>query len=760
MNTKVLLLVLISIFTCSMLAFADPRPEIVPQVIEPYNDFVIADETNSHEWIEKPENGWTVKDRRSNRIGYQTYGRVQWLDKETHHILRRSFLPVWRDQDAYADMVVKAVTSRDGSLVASQSNDVFSNKTGDEIYWADTRTGAIRKQFRDLTYPFVFSPNGKYFVATIYNPKTYKYTLSVHSVPDGNTIKTMDLANYPLFLLWSNDTKMLASLDCEWSSNSTINLTMWGTDNFQKLGQAQWHGNLKTVFFDDQNDLQVLSEPVKAVLSTMELRSWKPTGEFYTFRTITFGTQGDTIIGFPKNGSILMRGDFSEGSDYHFRYYLLDKINPPRQLTPEELKNPEFADIIKWFQDNPRIPLDENDFARLYEIKTLRVTNGKVLAADASHVFNVLDGHLYNAFKPIPLAATAYDISPNGKFFTSAGADELATFHMAFWGMWNLKNAKSLWDEQFTGKSPGIDANRYALHGQTWTAQLAFSPNNKRVALSGSLNHPSLAVYNAHNGHGIWAHPSDVSHSFVRHFDWSGNGRELAVAMDNTGRWKIINAKTGNIQHQFEVHGKVLFIAWCSDDNVLLARQTPDKYDKPRYDHPPREICYLELRDAKTGNLISANSQTFAEIKTMAVSPNQKYVAVSYNDGTLRVWEIATGKLLFNKTSQTVDIAWRGNHQIVTAEANDGVNFWSIPQQKLLATALFMYPWKKDREKQKTAEDEAQWLIYTPDNYYDCSPGAEKYIRWRVGEKLLPPDSYKSTFHDRRKVMGALSAGL
>jgi hypothetical protein len=33
------------------------------------------------------------------------------------------------------------------------------------------------------------------------------------------------------------------------------------------------------------------------------------------------------------------------------------------------------------------------------------------------------------------------------------------------------------------------------------------------------------------------------------------------------------------------------------------------------------------------------------------------------------------------------------------------------------------------------------WLATTPDGYYNGSPGVEKWLRWRVGEKLLPGEA-------------------
>jgi len=460
-----------------------------------------------------------------------------------------------------------------------------------------------------------------------------------------------------------------------------------------------------------------------------------------------------------------MRSFSRNGPDHQFVYFLLDKIAQPKRLTAKELKSPEITGLIKAFEHNPPPPLAKGDFAKLYSTKSLRVTKDKVLAADGSHTFDVLSGQMLNAYKPVPPGATAFDISPDGKYFTSAGANDPMTFKEAIWGLWNISNAKPRWQEQLKKNAPGVEWNQYSRRGRTWTGQLTFSPNSQRIALSGNLNHPALAVYRAKDGKPIWAHPSDQPDSLVRHFDWSPNGKKLAVVMEKgaskeTGTWKIVDARTGKVLQQHSVNGKVLFIVWANSDEILLARQTPDKYDKTYYNHPPRNICYLELRNAKTGTLIRTHSQTFSAINVMAVSPDRRQVAVGYDDATLRVWNMKSGELELDKSAQIAAIVWRGNHQIVTTEINNGVNFWNIPQQKLLATALFMYPWTGTWTDQESTIDDAQWIIYTPDNYYDCSPNAEKYIRWRVGENLLPTSAYKSTFHNPQKVLDMINTGL
>ncbi len=49
-----------------------------------------------------------------------------------------------------------------------------------------------------------------------------------------------------------------------------------------------------------------------------------------------------------------------------------------------------------------------------------------------------------------------------------------------------------------------------------------------------------------------------------------------------------------------------------------------------------------------------------------------------------------------------------------------------------------------------------EWLFYTPDGFYDASPGAEKYFRWRVGSRIWPAARFKSRFYQPSRVRAAL----
>jgi len=52
---------------------------------------------------------------------------------------------------------------------------------------------------------------------------------------------------------------------------------------------------------------------------------------------------------------------------------------------------------------------------------------------------------------------------------------------------------------------------------------------------------------------------------------------------------------------------------------------------------------------------------------------------------------------------------------------------------------------------------DAEWIAFTTDGYYKGSPGAKRFIRWRVGDKLLLAEDYEKQFHRPDLVAKALS---
>jgi WD40 repeat protein len=82
-------------------------------------------------------------------------------------------------------------------------------------------------------------------------------------------------------------------------------------------------------------------------------------------------------------------------------------------------------------------------------------------------------------------------------------------------------------------------------------------------------------------------------------------------------------------------------------------------------------------------------------INSVAFSPDGMQVISGSGDGTVRIWDVSTGK----EIAQFISF-------------NDG-----------------------------------EWIVITPEGYYNSSPNGEKYLNVRVGNNFYGIDQYRDTFY-------------
>lgn len=151
-----------------------------------------------------------------------------------------------------------------------------------------------------------------------------------------------------------------------------------------------------------------------------------------------------------------------------------------------------------------------------------------------------------------------------------------------------------------------------------------------------------------------------------------------------------------------------------------------------------------------------------SEIDSVAFSPDGKRIATGSSDNTIRVWDSTTGRLLSAKTGHSgriysVNFSGDGS-RIVSASLDKTSRVWSVaenreiailgghegivysavfsPDQRFVATAsddgsLILWGESRPLARLITFKQTDDWLVVTPNGFFDGSPAAWERISWR-----------------------------
>ena len=172
------------------------------------------------------------------------------------------------------------------------------------------------------------------------------------------------------------------------------------------------------------------------------------------------------------------------------------------------------------------------------------------------------------------------------------------------------------------------------------------------------------------------------------------------------------------IGHLFSV-GSIAY----SRDGKLLASGGQDKT--------------IKLWDVASGRLIRTlvdlnpaykapnHDENYQAVLATAFSPDGKTLAAGSWDETIKLWSVPEGKLLGaieGKSDEIISFAFSPDGKVLASGSDDTtIRFWDVTSCRLLCTLALMY--KED------------WVVYTPEGYFDATEGGKKYVSWTVGMK-------------------------
>jgi WD40 repeat protein len=323
----------------------------------------------------------------------------------------------------------------------------------------------------------------------------------------------------------------------------------------------------------------------------------------------------------------------------------------------------------------------------------------------------------------------AIALSPDGRQLAAGGAGASGSGVVR---VWDTAGGKPVWSvEDHTAE----------------VLMIAYAPDGSSVATAAAdgllkLRDPATgAVRQTLEGHAGGA----TSLAF------SADGALLACG-EGRGATRLWEVKTGRLLRTCKAAGskaaavtndRLFTSVALSQDGATLAACTATMGNT--YNEPVR------LWDARSGELKKEITTEAHSARPIALSPDGSVLATGGK--SIILWDVRTGKKLrelFGYLKKTQAITFSADGRLLVSGGSYGTtNAWEVATGRHLVT-LFTF---SEGRKDAGADD---WLAYTPERFYNGSPGVERYLAWRVGDDLQTPASLGRQFHRPDRIESAL----
>lgn len=196
---------------------------------------------------------------------------------------------------------------------------------------------------------------------------------------------------------------------------------------------------------------------------------------------------------------------------------------------------------------------------------------------------------------------------------------------------------------------------------------------------------------------------------------------------------QILDTMTGEIRWSFKRNKQDLDGPQFSPDGKILQIETNK----------------TELRDAQTGKVLVTLPCCLGRL---SFSPDSQLL-IDVDMEEVRFYDVATGKVKWSlhkgRISQHENLFSPNARWVAGKSAEGGTTIYEITSGRALVSLVPLF-------SSTPGNSQVEWIAFTPEGYYSASLGAEKFIRWRVGDKLLPAAAYAKEFNRPDLVQKAL----
>jgi WD40 repeat protein len=357
--------------------------------------------------------------------------------------------------------------------------------------------------------------------------------------------------------------------------------------------------------------------------------------------------------------------------------------------------------------------------------------------------------------------------SPDGKWIVSGSGSEVNSVAFSSPKKYIVSgsdgNTIKLWDAH-----SGQEVRTFSEYSN-WVNSVAFSPDGSRI-VSGSAN-KTIKLWDAVTGREI---RSLAGHSNrVSSVAFSPDGNRIA-----SGSWgaflKLWDTQSGGEIFSLEGYlAGVESVAFSPDGKRIVS----GSYNGDKT---------INLWDSYSGRKILSLEGHIAGVNSVAFSPDGKWIISGSDDRTIKLWDAATGREIRSLAgySPANSVAFSPNGKWIVSGGGDTIKLWDAESGHEIRTfsghsgvvnSVLFTPdgsrllsasndgttrlWDAATGKEIASFigfTDGEWIVITPDGYYNASPKGDQYLNVRIGGEVYGVDQFAEAFYQPEVVQARL----